>query len=117
MAKDHDAEVEALYDAIDSLSDEFNEYLLEKTDQAALNWLRVYGMPETPNDVYRIFQVLYQGIPANLVKDGKVTLSEGSLAADEERSRRKEQRQQTQLSFDDLLSSIKDGTSGFGQYL
>lgn len=116
MTTDYEAEVKALYDAIDSLSDEFSDYLAEKCDQAVLNWLRIYGIPKTPNEVWQIFSVLYRGLPANLIKDGKVVPSEGVLVSDEVKAERQAKRNETQLSFSDLFS--KDEVApAFGQYL
>jgi hypothetical protein len=118
LAEDYKTEVQALYDAIDSLSDEFNEYLNELCDKAALNWLRVYGIPQTPNDVWRIFNVLYQGIPANLIKDGKLIHGNGAVLASEDvQAERKAKREaRSQLSLDDLFSK-DEAPRSFGQYL
>lgn len=114
------AEVDALYDAIDSLSDEFNEYIADRCDAAALNWLRAYGIPKTPAEVYQIFSTLYRGLPANLIKDGKFIPAEGVIASDEAKAERAAKRNENQLSFDDVLKSLKDGGDSrttFGQYL
>lgn len=116
---EYQAEVNALYEAIDSLSPEFEDYILDKCDAAALNWLRVYGIPETPNDVYRIFYVLYSGIPANLIKDGKVTPNEGVLATEDVRAERKAKRASQQQSLFDISSLLSEDGAPVspGQYL
>lgn len=106
-------EVTELYDAMDSLSDDFTEYIAKMCDQAALNWLRVYGIPETPADVYRIFHLLYHGIPANLVKDGKFTPNEDIVASDEVVAERKAKREaDSQFSLEDMLRSVQGMNPG-----
>lgn len=116
MATDYEAEVKELYRTIDSLSEEFTDYLAEKCDQAALNWLRIYGIPQTPNEVWQIFSILYRGLTANLIKDGKVVPSADILVSDEVLAERQAKRDGNQLSLTDLFSKDEAGST-FGQYL
>lgn len=115
MNKDYQAEVDALNEALDSLSDEFTEYLSELCDKAALNWLRLLGIPKTPNEVWSIFSVLYRGLPATLIKDGKFIPAEGVLVDSDEKAERQAQREQ-QLSLD-ISPSKSEVIAGLGQYL
>lgn len=94
------AQLEELREIADSFSSDFAMYLDDKADNAALNWLRAYGIPQTPNDVWRIFSVLYSGIPALLVQDDKVALTEGAKGSEQEVAENKRKRETQAQLFD-----------------
>lgn len=91
--------VEKLQEAADAYSDEFSEFLASRTDMACLNWLRVYGIPKTPNDVYEMFRVLYSALPAALIVEGFIALTEKGTAPAEAAAQRTAERKGQQSLF------------------
>lgn len=120
MAATADEIVEAMQEVGDTYSDDFVKYLTEKLDAACLNWLRIYGIPETPNDVHRIFSTIYRGLPAALIVEGKMTLTEEALASPEEveefRAKRKAKKAEL-AGQGSLFGDVSPATSNPGQYL
>lgn len=106
-AKNNDTLVEDFKKVADGFSDDFEEFLLERCDQAALNWLRVYGIPETPNDVWRIFHVVYKGVPALLVQEKKMVPTEGVWRDSEEREKRTAERKEEEARWEQASASLQ----------
>lgn len=126
--EDYKEEVQKLQDTLDSYSEELVETLRDRIDQAALNWLVTYGMPETPHDVWTIFYALYRSVPAMLAGDEYIEFTPKARATAEEVASRKEERRNSQQSlFGDGGNALKDLADKFfgdsnqpptvGQYL
>lgn len=117
-SEDVKAEISELQDAVDTYSDDFNEHLREKLDQAALNWLTSYGIPDSPYEVWSIFYSIYRLLPALLVNNGYIELTAKGRASVEEVASRKEGRKgEAQQSLFGSDSGIRKNNPTFGQYL